>query len=440
MLTGGYLAVSSDNNPNWITAPPSIRSSLLYCTGAREEWSLTCKYFGDWSISDLFTRMHFFMRKFRIRRNFFQKSEKKKKEEHYWKNGGALLTDLITTFGPRYKIPIRHFSAEEIISATNGFREMVGTGDSDGRMYSGFLEGRPILVKKREGDDWIIEKLIRDVTINSQMNHHKNVLKLLGCCLEFEHPALIYDFCGTDLLSDILHDEYDCRRSLSWTSRLRIASEIASVISYLHNAFPTPIIFRDIKPKNVIIDQHGVAKLFAFSLSISLPPGKLQVEDDVYGTFGYLDPVYFVSNIVTQKTDVYSFGMLLLQLLTGRKILYEIDFPTIFEFLNFCIDDTAELDGLVDPKILGEGGGVEQMEQIQAYLHLALRCVLRDQEDRPFIVDVAKQLRKIERYPHQLPPLGSTWNTICSLIRAPRTWSRSRLQSDSSVSSPTPSV
>ncbi|KAL2512026.1 Protein kinase superfamily protein [Abeliophyllum distichum] len=319
-LTGGYLAVSSDNNPNWITAPPGIRSSLLYCTGAREEWrmtwqseigcqhvcirdwntasafflALTCKYFGDWSISDLFTRMHFFMRKFRIRRNFFQKSEKKKKEEHYWKNGGALLTDLITTFGPRYKIPIRHFSAEEIISATNGFRKMVGISDSDGRMYSGFLEGRPILVKKCEGYRLIIEKLIRDVTINSQMSHHKNVLKLLGCCLEFEHPALIYDFCGTDLLSDILHDEYDCRRSLSWTSRLRIASEIASVIAYLHNAFPTPIIFRDIKPKNVIIDQHGVAKLFGFSLSISLPPGKLQVEDDVRGTFGYLDPAYLV--------------------------------------------------------------------------------------------------------------------------------------------------
>ncbi|KAL2512036.1 Protein kinase superfamily protein [Abeliophyllum distichum] len=382
--------------------------------------------------------MHFFKRKFRIRRNFFQKSEKKKKDEHYWKNGGVLLTDLITTFGPRYKIPIRHFSAEEIISATNGFREMVGISDSDGRMYSGFLEGRPILVKKCEGGDWILKCLIRSVTINSQMSHHKNVLKLLGCCLEFEHPALIYDFCGTDLLSDILHDESDCRRSLSWTSRLRIASEIASVIAYLHNAFPTPIIFRDIKPKNVIIDQHGVAKLFGFSLSISLPPGKLQVEDNVRGTFGYLDPAYLVSNIVTQKTDVYSFGVLLLQLLTGRKVWLVNQFwsSNIFEFLiNIIV--TAELDGLVDPRILGEGGGVEQMEQIQAYLHLALRCVLHDQEDRPFIVDVAKELRKIERYSHQLPPLGSTWNTICSLIKVvdPKTWPQ--LQSDPSVSSPT---
>ncbi|KAL2512029.1 Protein kinase superfamily protein [Abeliophyllum distichum] len=269
--------------------------------------------------------------------------------------------------------------------------------------------------------------------IGLQPKFNLQILKLLGCCLEFEHLALIYDFCGTDLLSDILHDEYDCRRSLSWTSRLRIASEIASVIAYLHNAFPTPIIFRDIKPKNVIIDQHGVAKLFGFSLSISLPPGKLQVEDDVIGTLGYLDPAYFFSNIVTQKIDVYSFGMLLLQLLTGRKLLGEDYSTTIFEFLNFCID-TAELDGLVDPKILGEGGGVEQMEQIQAYLHLALRYVLHD---IPFIVDVAKQLRKIERYPHQLPPLGSTWNTICSLIRAQRPWSPSRLQSNPSISSPT---
>ncbi|KAL2512021.1 Protein kinase superfamily protein [Abeliophyllum distichum] len=307
-------------------------------------------------------------------------------------------------------------------------------------MYSGFLEDRPILVSKCEGNrSIIVKRLIRAVTINSQMSHHKNVLKLLGCCLEFEHPALIYDFCGTDLLSDILHDEYDCRRSLSWTSRLRIASEIASVIAYLHNAFPTPIIFRNINPAAVIIDQHGVAKVFGFSLSISLPPGKLQVEDDVYGTIGYLDPAYFLSGIVTQKTDVYSFGVLLLELLTGQNVWGVRPSSYIFKFLIDSID-TAELDELVDPKILGEGGGVEQMEQIQAYLHLALRCVLRDQEDRPFIVDVAKQLRKIERYPHQLPPLGSTWNTICSLIRAQRTWSRSRLQSNPSVSSPTLSV
>ncbi|KAL2455658.1 Protein kinase superfamily protein [Forsythia ovata] len=364
--------------------------------------------------------MHFFMRKFRTRRNFFQKSEKKKKGEetstHYLKNGGALLTELITTFGPRYKNPIRHFGAEEIISATNGFREIVDISGFDCRVYSGFLEGRPILVKTFHYAGSMI--LIRELTINSQMSHHKNVLKLLGCCLEFEHPALIYDFfCGTDLLYEILHDESNCRRSLSWISRLRIASEIASVIAYLHNAFPTPIIFRDINPRNVIIDQHGVAKLFDFSVSISLPPGKLQVEANVCGSYGYLDPAYFSSGFVTQKTDVFSFGVLLLELLTGRKAVRATSLTNIFEFLIYRIK-TAELDGLVDPKILGEGGGVEQMEQIQAYLHLALRCVLRDQDDRPFIIDVAKQLRKIERYPHQLPPLGSTWNTICSLIRA----------------------
>uniref|UniRef100_M1C8E8 Serine-threonine protein kinase, plant-type n=1 Tax=Solanum tuberosum TaxID=4113 RepID=M1C8E8_SOLTU len=159
------------------------------------------------------------------------------------------------------------------------------------------------------------------------MSHLKNVLRLVGCCLEFEQPVMVYEYVEGISVSYLLfrkgnHDDDQTRKLLlSWGNRLQIANEVASAIVFLHTEFTTPIIFKDLNPSNVIIDQNsGVGKILDFSLSISLPPGKLEVVKDIISRNGCLAPEYAISGIVTQKADVYSFGVVLLQLLTGEKM------------------------------------------------------------------------------------------------------------------------
>ena len=155
------------------------------------------------------------------------------------------------------------------------------------------------------------------------MSTHNNVLKLIGCCLETQIPISVYEFAANGSLSgrsNVTSDHDGAqhqREPLSWQSRLKIAREIAHAILYLYTAFSRPIVQKDIKPGNVFLDQHDVAKLTEFSLSISIPEGETHVEDDVCGTVLFLCPNYATTSYITEEVDVYSFGSFLLELLTG---------------------------------------------------------------------------------------------------------------------------
>ena len=136
------------------------------------------------------------------------------------------------------------------------------------------------------------------------MSTYNNVLKLIGCCLETQIPISVYESAENGSLSGRFnvtsdHDGAQHQREpLSWQSRLKIAGEIAHAISYLHTAFSRPIVHRDIKPGNVFLDQHDVAKLTEFSLSISIPEGETHVKDDVCGTALFLCPNYATTSYI----------------------------------------------------------------------------------------------------------------------------------------------
>lgn len=240
------------------------------------------------------------------------------------------------------------------------------------------------------------------------MSHLKNVLTLFGCCLEFAKPVLVYEYVEAISLHDLLFNEGNrdrVTRPVSWQNRLRIVNEVASTVVYLHTEFTTPIIHRDINPFKVIIDQNsGVVKMVDFSLSISLPPGKLEVKDGVRGTLAlYIDPEYVRSGIVTQKTDVYGLGVLLFQLLTGTS-MHEIDIrdiPPSVEFedpylptnVQLYINEGSATD-IADPGILEEHG-IEIRQHLEDYLDLVKQCTESKGEDRPYMIKVAKELRRI---------------------------------------------
>ncbi|OIT31488.1 PREDICTED: non-functional pseudokinase ZED1-like [Nicotiana attenuata] len=321
----------------------------------------------------------------------FPSKERQKKEQYYLKNGSVVLEELIALCDGKSRIPLRYFSAIEIERPIEHSEKSLYTYGR--HMVKGLLDKRFVLVSFAY--DTFTAKysnyICHDIAITSQMSHLNNVLKLIGCCLEYAVPVLVYEYVEVITLHDLLFDARNS--SLSWESRLRIANAIASAILYLHSEFTTPIIYVDLHLQKVLIDQSsGVAKLFDFSLSISLPPGELEAEAQVvHGTCGYLDPEYVRSGIVTQKTDVFGFGVILFQLLTGKRtFIFNID-PYNASNIEEC-----NIMDIVDPAILEENG-IEIRQQLEDCLDLVKRCTLSNGEDRPYMIHVAKEIRQIEK-------------------------------------------
>ncbi|XAR73019.1 Non-specific serine/threonine protein kinase [Bertholletia excelsa] len=341
---------------------------------------------------------------------FLNSNKTSNDSDAFLENGSLLLEDLITFSNGRYDNPIRRFSMEELSEATNGFNSnQIITANPTYKMYEGSLENRPVLIKKYDkinngygwGSSAVKSRSIRDLAMLALMSSHKNALKLLGCCLDFEFPAPVCEHPGsTKVLSDYLYRTergMPCRGSLTWKSRVKIANEIANVVIYMHTMFPTPIILRGISPPSVILDQFGTAKLLEFSSSISLPPGETQVSlDCVIGIFGRIDPEYYAGGILTEKADVYGFGVFILDLLTGKRPSeIELGDDQLLETrVKECLEE-EKLNELLDQRIVEEGGGIGQ--QVQALTTLALRCIQCKKEDRPEMIDVGRELRRIQR-------------------------------------------
>ncbi|GMN66292.1 hypothetical protein TIFTF001_035363 [Ficus carica] len=298
---------------------------------------------------------------------------------------------------PRWRCnSIRTYSAKEVDEATYDYISRAEY-DEYCKWYKGTLDDRPVLIKKYYNP--YENEAYCDIAISSQMSSHKNALKLLGCCLEFPHPALVYEYAENGHLNSTGGIESN-DLSLPWKMRLKITKDIANAITYLHTSFHTPIIHRDIKPSSIFLDKEYSPKLCDFSFSITIPEGETQVQDEVRGTMGFLDPDYLETSFVSELTDVYSFGTLLLVFLTGQSAI-DLNRPGnerhICKYMTELIEKERQNE-IVDPKILeGDNIGEEQQLQLQAFLELALKCTQRKKEDRPLMIDVAKELVMIEK-------------------------------------------
>nr|XP_048335723.1 non-functional pseudokinase ZED1-like isoform X4 [Ziziphus jujuba var. spinosa] len=228
----------------------------------------------------------------------------------------------------------------------------------------------------------------RDIAITSQMSSHNRVLKLIGCCLELPVPALVYEDNECVPLNPRGYIS-DNDSALPWKTRLRIAKDVANALTYLHTTFSTPIVHRNVKPSNVFLDKDLAPKLCNFYLSISIPKGETRVEDQVAGTEGFVDPEYYNTSFVTEQSDVYGFGVFLLVLLSGKS---PFEFPDLTDFVQ-----KKPWDEVVDPKILEEEGVIEEEHKLQALRNLVLRCIQTKADDRPMMIDVAKELLQIHR-------------------------------------------
>ena len=331
--------------------------------------------------------------------HFFNKRREERERAFYFYENGSLLVEKLIASCNAKPIPIRTFSPQQLLLATNYF-------SSERRVkffwYKGSLEGRIVLIKGLCGPNLAIN----DLVISAKMSGHSNVLKPIGCCLHTPFPILVFEFAANGFLSDRIYVSRVTElqhQPMVWERRLKIARQIAHALSYLHTAFPRPVIHMFIHMRGILLDEHDVPKLSDFYFSVSIPEGETDVEvnyTSVNSTF--IAPEFNATGKVTEKTDVFDFGRILLELVTGENSS-DITRLTIDSTLVAYIHNRAEgscINEIVDPTILAEDGegGASLEHQLQAVVDLASTCTEEDPQRRPTMVDVTKQLRRIERF------------------------------------------
>ncbi|KAM3682995.1 hypothetical protein ACJW31_12G113000 [Castanea mollissima] len=314
----------------------------------------------------------------------------KLKEKFFQQNGGLLLQQKLSSHSGSMETA-RIYSAEELEKATNNYDEkrVLGQGGY-GTVYRGILPNNKVIAIKKSkiGSQSQVEQFVNEITVLTQIIH-RNVVKLLGCCLETEVPLLVYEFITNGTLSEHIHDK---GRSLllSWEKRLKIAAETAGALAYLHSATSVPIMHRDVKTANILLDDNFTAKVSDFGASRLIPLDETELNTLVQGTFGYMDPEYFHTSQLTEKSDVYSFGVVLAELLTGRMAL-SFNMPesdrNLAKYFVSAIKDDCLLQILED-NIVNEGN----IKLLKEVANIAKRCLNLRGEDRPSMKEVAMEL------------------------------------------------
>uniref|UniRef100_A0A0D9WTW9 Protein kinase domain-containing protein n=1 Tax=Leersia perrieri TaxID=77586 RepID=A0A0D9WTW9_9ORYZ len=323
------------------------------------------------------------------------------KRKYFERHGGLLLYEELSS-RQQGKNAFTIYTEEQLEQATNGFdnSNILGRG-GHATVYKGIVpssSGDLVVAIKRSKvmDEANKEEFGKEMLILSQVNH-KNIVKLLGCCLEVEVPMLVYEFVPNGTLDRLIHGG----AIISYDTRLRIAHESAESLAYLHSFASPPILHGDVKSSNILLDETFMAKVSDFGASIVVPTDEAKLATMVQGTYGYLDPEYMQTCQLTEKSDVYSFGVVLLELLTGKKPLC-LDGPEEERSLaaNFVAAMREKrVDEILDEQVKGEASD-ESLEEIT---QLALECLHMCGDDRPVMKDVAERLGRLRKLLHQHP-------------------------------------
>uniref|UniRef100_A0ACD5XWK6 Uncharacterized protein n=1 Tax=Avena sativa TaxID=4498 RepID=A0ACD5XWK6_AVESA len=342
----------------------------------------------------------------------------KEKERFFDQNGGQILYHQIMS---KQVDTLKIFTQEELKKATNDFDENRELGKGGhGTVYKGILKDDRVVAVKRSKLMNVSEtdEFVQEIIILSQTNH-RNVVRLLGCCLEVEVPILVYEFISNGTLFEFIHRNSGSP-SPSLDTRLRIAQESAEALSYLHQSTNHPIVHGDVKSMNILLDDNYMAKVTDFGASRTLPKDEVQFMTLVQGTLGYLDPEYLQERQLTDKSDVYSFGVVLLELITGKTAIYN-DGPkqgkSVVSSFLLAVKD-GNLAGILDTSIVHVG-----METLLGEVaDLARMCLAPSGEDRPSMIQVADKLKA----------LRSTWRQ--KLVLEHTAMERSVVRSSSAAS------
>ncbi|XP_065878308.1 probable serine/threonine-protein kinase PBL16 [Euphorbia lathyris] len=299
--------------------------------------------------------------------------------------------------------PLIAFTFDELKIITANFRQdrLLG-GGGFGSVYKGFigedirqgLESLAVAVKVHDGDnsfqghrEWLAE-----VIFLGQLSH-PNLVKLIGYCCENEHRVLIYEYMARGSVENNLFSRV--LLPLPWHIRMKIAFGAAKGLAFLHEA-EKPVIYRDFKTSNILLDPDYNAKLSDFGLAKDGPMGdKTHVSTRIMGTYGYAAPEYIMTGHLTPRSDVYSFGVVLLELITGRKSLDKsrpAREQNLTEWALPLLKEKKKLLNIVDQRLQED----YPIKGVHKAAMLAYHCLNRNPKARPLMRDIVDSLEPLQ--------------------------------------------
>ncbi|XVF47472.1 hypothetical protein PTKIN_Ptkin03bG0111300 [Pterospermum kingtungense] len=297
---------------------------------------------------------------------------------------------------------LRFFSYRELEEATGGFKDELGRG-SFGIVYKGVIETdskdpTEVAVKKLDRVIQETDKEFRtEVSVIAQ-KHHKNLVKLLGYCDEGQNRMLVYDYLSNGTLASLLFgDLQPC-----WDQRTQIALGIARGLYYLHEECSPQIIHCDIKPQNILLDDYCEARISDFGLSKLLGINQSFTNTGIRGTKGYVAPEWFKTVPVTAKVDVYSFGVLLLEIICCRRNVAMKDDDAVEKAILTYWASDCFFEGSLEALVDNDEEALSDKTRVERFVMVAIWCIQEDFSLRPTIKKVLLMLEGIIQVP--VPP------------------------------------
>ncbi|XP_008647631.2 putative leucine-rich repeat receptor-like serine/threonine-protein kinase At2g19230 isoform X3 [Zea mays] len=277
----------------------------------------------------------------------------------------------------------RRFTYEDLEMITDSFKRVIGRGGF-GYVYEGFLEdGTQVAVKMRsQSSNQGAKEFLTEAQILTRI-HHKNLVSMVGYCKDGVYMALVYEYMSEGSLQ-----EHIAGKRLTWGQRLRIALESAQGLEYLHRGCNPPLIHRDVKTSNILLNAKLEAKVADFGMSKALDRDTYASTNTLVGTPGYVDPEYLETMQPSTKSDVYSFGVVLLELVTGRPPILHSPQPT--SVIQWARQHLArgDIEVVVDASM----GGNHDVNSVWKAAEVALQCTEQASAQRPTMGDVVAQL------------------------------------------------
>ncbi|CAN4114040.1 unnamed protein product [Withania somnifera] len=281
------------------------------------------------------------------------------------------------------------FTYKELVEATNDFKEELGRG-AYGIVYKGVMpigSRNVVAIKKLDRVAHEAEKeLVTEVHVISQ-THHKNLVRLIGYCNEGSHRLLVYEYMSNGTLASFIFGD----PRPSWIQRTNIATGIARGLAYLHEECSTQIIHCDIKPQNILLDDYHVARISDFGLSKLMMINQSRTLTNIRGTRGYVAPEWFRNSQVTVKVDVYSFGIMLLEIITCRKNYENEESYGAEAILTDWVLDCFQ-EGKLEVLVGSDSEALNGKKQLERFVMVGIWCIQEDPSTRPTMRKVCQML------------------------------------------------